>query len=415
MPTISALGTSARADDHLPAMTSSTIRDADLLMAATTTLKLSEAKQNVAAEDAAPQFAKSQCLGHAADDILKYMYEVNNHMAEFGEFIQAQKNEDKPLYNWAKYTKYDAASYAVTRLDEAAARLEPVHLPRDDIKACLGKATQFSLCISRVVVAAMGAMGEKFDTCIDEIEDSDLSVEGKASAKAFVTGELKELVTHCSRTTSRVYSALDLLRESLFVDESSRDLDFASIKKLMYDSEDRLRASHKTSVWTTIALVLGTVALVVTGLVAAHLSGPVGFDLALKSETYGNGMFTQVVDLVQRTQAVTNLTNDIYSIKLQDIDRRYKELEVISEAHGSRIDNLVESLGPTNEEGTYYTSMRNPDQEIPSKVNRHIRKLSDSSNRDLVRLHQEMENMRKNINRMDTRLTERLDKVDRTG
>ncbi|KAH7402475.1 hypothetical protein BKA66DRAFT_564390 [Pyrenochaeta sp. MPI-SDFR-AT-0127] len=356
---------------------------------------------------------KAQRQGHVIEEILEHMFEVKNHMTAFEEYIEAQKNENMALYQWPRYTRYGVVSDAVTGLDEATGRLEPICLPQKDVKACLRKATQFSLCVSKAAVVAMGVVGDKFDTCIDDIENSELSAEAKANAKALVTSELNKLVKHCTRTTGRVYAALDRLRESLSNDAAGPDLDIAGIKKLISHSEDRLTASHKSWAWIVVVFIMGAVASAITGLAAAHLYGPAGFDLVLKSGAHGNSIYTQVLNLVQRTQAVTDLTGEIYSIELQKINQRYKELEAISLAHGLRIDNLVESLGPTNEEGTYYSSKPNPSQDGLGSDYHRIRKASDNSNRDLLRLQQDLELMRKNINRMDIRLTKRLDRISR--
>ncbi|KAF1841872.1 uncharacterized protein K460DRAFT_266946, partial [Cucurbitaria berberidis CBS 394.84] len=355
-----------------------------------------------------------QRVCHVADEMLSRMYEVKNHMAEFEAYIQTQKDENKPLYQWAKYTGYRAISRAISGLDEAATLFEPVHLPKEDVKVYLRKATQFSLSVSKVAVFAMGVMGAKFDTCIDEIEESDLSVEGQVNAMKLVTAELKKLVKHCTRATGRVYATLDLLRESLTVEGTDRELDIPSIQKLISESEAQRRASRKSWIWTAAGILLSAATSAAIGITAAHL-GPAGFDLALNSNGRGNGLYAQVVDLVQRTQAVTNLTGEIYSVKLQDIDDRYQELASLSEAHGLRIDNIVDALGPSNTEGLYYSTTPKPDYPVPDAVYHHIRKISDNTGQHMQRLYHDMEQMRKNINRMDLRLIKRLEKVDRMG
>jgi len=161
---------------------------------------------------------------------------------------------------------------------------------------------------------------------------------------------------------------------------------------------------------------LGAATSAAIGLTAARLYGSRGFDL--ESLNPSSNVHNQVMNLVHRAQAVTNLTGEVYSIKLEDLDQRYKDLADASESHGLRIDNLVEALGAPNEQGTYFSAAYpNPraktECQVPEDTRAYIQKLSADADRQLERLHHEMELMRKNVHRMDIRLTKRLDKVDR--
>jgi len=141
-----------------------------------------------------------------------------------------------------------------------------------------------------------------------------------------------------------------------------------------------------------------------------HLFAPTTYDLALKS-VHGDGIYNQVLDLFQRTQDVSNLTSEIYTVKLQDLGQRYEDLTALAESHGLRIDNLVDALGPTNEEGNYYLSTPKVDKLPGEGTGDRIHKISEDSHRQMQRLHDEMELMRKNMHRLDLRLTRRLDRV----
>ncbi|KAF1942183.1 hypothetical protein EJ02DRAFT_434227 [Clathrospora elynae] len=357
--------------------------------------------------------AKAQHLCRVADEMLSYMAEVEETMQQFQEYVQSQKDDSKPLYKWTKYNGYRSISRAISELDEAADKFEPVHLPSAYVHMYLSRATKFSLSVSKIAVFAMGIMSEKSATCIDEIEESELSADGKTNAKALITNELKKLLKYCARATDRVYAALDLLRRAMLIDGSHQTTDISIIKKLISDSEGRMAASRKSCLWTIPGLILGAAASTAIGITAAHLYGSNGFDLALKGND--DGVYARVMDLVQRTQVVTNLTGEVYSIKLQDIEQRCKEIEGASESYALRIDNLVEALGVPNEEGTYFSSTPKPEYQVPNDIRAHIQKMADDADHEFGRLHKEMEQMRKNVNRMDIRLTKRLDRVDRHG
>ncbi|RMZ72098.1 hypothetical protein GMOD_00007092 [Pyrenophora seminiperda CCB06] len=126
------------------------------------------------------------------------------------------------------------------------------------------------------------------------------------------------------------------------------------------------------------------------------------------------------MNLISRTQSITNLTGEAYTAQLEDLGQRYKDLADASESHGLRLDNLVEALGIPNEQGTYFSSAQQDstplmDCRVPEDIREYMHKFSRNADRQLERLNSEMELMRKNVHRMDIRLTKRLNKVDRYG
>ncbi|KAG9189689.1 hypothetical protein G6011_06557 [Alternaria panax] len=346
---------------------------------------------------------------NCAKKVLGSMSDVEKAMLRLYEYTKEQNDSKKPLYMWATFGGYSSVNIALLDLKDKAIEFgEAHHLRVANVRALLSRATQISLAVSQIAVFSMGVMGEKLTSCVDEIDESDLSAEGKDKAKALITKELKKLLKTCARATDRVYVALDLLRNSLHVEEPSQNLDISIIKKLIAESEARL-TPRKSWLWDGTKAVLGAGFSAAVTIAAAYFYSISGSDLVLQTNPFG--IHSQVISLVQRAQAVTNLTGEIYSIKLEDLDQRYKELEGVSESHGLRIDNLVESLGVPNADGTYYSSTPNSDCEAPSDILR----ISADADRQIQRLRGELETMRKNIHRMDIRLMKRLDKVDRHG
>jgi hypothetical protein len=187
---------------------------------------------------------------------------------------------------------------------------------------------------------------------------------------------VKKVLEHSTLATKSVWAAADLLQ----------GLEKSSTEKLVLQK-------RVARCLATTALTAGFSAAI--GILAAH----------------GDSVYSQVLDLVQRTQDVTNLTSEIYTVKLQDLGQRYEDLTAVAESHGLRIDNLVDALGPTNEEGNYYLSTSKEDESPSEDIGDRLYKISDDSQRQMRRLHEEMELMRKNMHRLDLRLTRRLDRI----
>jgi uncharacterized protein YsxB (DUF464 family) len=212
-----------------------------------------------------------------------------------------------------------------------------------------------------------------------------MSDEATVKASVVIMEELQKLMKYSFRAAGQVWLATDVLR-----------------------SFEQRRTQYKDWAWFVTATVVVAVIAATVSIVTVHLYGLAGFNLVPKSNS--EGIHTQVVDLVQRTQAVTNLTSELYMIKLQDIDRRYDDLAALSESHGLRIDNLVEALGPPNEEGTYYFSMPKTDSRSCKDLQSLIQKASDETKRQQQRYQAEIKLMRKNMHRMDIRFTSAINK-----
>jgi len=332
---------------------------------------------------------------------------VETAMLQLHEYVKTENQDRKPIHQWARFEGYRGIDRAVANLDEAGAKFDDVHLPASFVKTCLSRATEMSLTVSKAAVYCMGAMNEQFTRYIEE---TNVSID----AEAKITEELRKLLKHGSKATYSVYAALDLLRNKLHIDESSHSRDIPIIEKLIAESEARLSDSRESSWWTVAKVMLGAATSAVIALAAARMYGTNGFSLAIPTDS--NGTHYQVLSLVQRAQALTDLTGELYSIKIDELAQHYKELELASESHGLRIDNLVEALGVPNEEGTYFSSTPEPGMGCKTR-NDHscVPEIMADANRQTEKLRSELEHMRKNMHRMDIRLMKRLDKVDKRG
>lgn len=317
------------------------------------------------------------------DEILDSLAKVESHMSDFREYIKGQKGDDKPLYQWATYAGYASLNSAVQRLDEVTSKFKRVRLPQEYVSSSVSRANESSISVSKAAAYALAAMNKKTANYMEEMETSTLNDEAKVQANTIITQELQKLMEHSTRATERVWVATDLLR---------------TLKER--------RGSHANWAWSVAGTVMTAGIAAVVGIITAQLYGPAGFNL-MSMGGHGGHMYNQVIDLVQRTQAVTNITGELCTIKLQDIDERYKNLAALADSHGERIDSIVDGLGPPNEEGLYYVSM--PKVTNGKDADGRIGKVSDDAARQLQRLQDEIYVIRKNVNRMDIRLTKGVD------
>ncbi|KAJ4374005.1 hypothetical protein N0V83_002744 [Neocucurbitaria cava] len=278
------------------------------------------------------QEVKAQC--QPAPDILRHLYELRNSMESLKTHIDAQILDNKPLCKWAKFEGYPALGHAISALVSDMKEFASLKLPKGIMEIYHKHATQVSLSVSHAAMFAMNKMAAK-------LEESDQPAEEPRNAMKYVAKELEMLLKHCTRATASVYLAVDALHERLV--EANQDLDITNFKKLVLKSAAKERAPYNNCMWVRVAIILGAVVGILTGLAAVHLFGRAGFDMALRSNDLNNDMYAQVLRLVQRTRAVTNGTKDVYTALIQDI-----------EAVGQCLDNIVDSLGPTNQNGRYY-------------------------------------------------------------
>ncbi|KNG47343.1 hypothetical protein TW65_05894 [Stemphylium lycopersici] len=356
-------------------------------------------------------------LCSVADEMIDRIVGVEAAMIRFQQYIKKQNNYNKPLFKWTKYD-YQAIRSALVDLDETVSTFEATSLPPSYVKYYLERATRLSLSVSQIAVFAMSIMSKKTANCVDEIEGSLLSATDKADAQTRITGELQDLLRWCANATSRVYAALDLLRNTLSIDDLYRNPDIPITKEIVAESEARL-AIPRQSFWCKfVKIVLGAAASAAIGLTAAHIYRTSSLDLAPKASLNTEYAHTRILGLIHRTQAIGNITGEIHTIKLEDLSHGYTELAAASEAHGLRIDNLVEALGAPNEQGTYFSSIPEADTlpkaecQTPDDIRSYVRRVSEDTFRQMERLHNEMELMRRNVNLMDIRLTKRINKLD---
>jgi hypothetical protein len=211
------------------------------------------------------------------------------------------------------------------------------------------------------------------------MERSSLSDEAKMEANAAITEETRKVLEHSTRAAEHVWRATDLLRTC----EQQRE--------------------QNDWLWSTTATTMHVFIAAAVGILTVFLFGSA---TGLSS----NSASPQVLDVVQQTQAMTNLTGEICNMKLEGIGQRVNDIGALSEANGLRLDNLVDSLGAPNEHGMWYASQ--PVANDKSCETR-LQKVSDSLGRQLQHQQQEVEGLRKSMYRMDIRLTQKVRKLEK--
>jgi hypothetical protein len=314
--------------------------------------------------------------------ILSCLQEVHLQMHCLKEYIEDQNNSGKPLYQWQKYGSYWKLGEAVSNLQKATAEFKTAPLySRDFIAVLIRRTTLCSTSVSQAAVDILSTINKKTGDYMEEMEGSSLSDEAKVEANAVITQETKKLLEYSTRAAEHVWRATDLL---MGCKQKREDWDW---------------------LWSTTATAMHVFIAAAVGIFTVSLFSPT-------TSVRSNAVSSQVLDVVQQTQAITNLTGEIFNVKLQDIDQRVNDLGALSEAHSLRIDNLVDGLGVPNEHGVWYVSKSQSGSNDKS-CEAHLQDVSETLGRQLERQQQELEMLRKNMNRMDIRLTQDVKKLEK--
>lgn len=358
------------------------------------------------------------------------MGNVEKEMEELKEHTNSQLAKDKPLYLWQSYHGYSDLEQAIGSLTTAVANLEPVKLPECQTRVYRCRAREYSTAISTMAIFILGHMNTKCDTCIDEIEASNLDAKNKQEANSDITSQVGKLLKYCSHATSSTWEAFDRLEASLTTratpdSPNTYDAVSATLETLRQDLLSQRDAQHAAAAAAASTTTTRNTPFSYLYSLPILLLLFLCYLYALSQQPHfpptptPDPLYTQTLQLVQRTHAVTNLTGALYSVQLAHLDTRYEALERSAESCGLRIDNLVDALGVPDEWGNYRAAVVAgavagvvPDGVARTVVQR-VERMEGEVERRLKRLQGEMEQMRKNVNRMDIRLTKRMDGVAR--
>ncbi|KAL5117704.1 hypothetical protein ACEQ8H_004452 [Pleosporales sp. CAS-2024a] len=318
------------------------------------------------------------------DNVVRCLEDVSEQMNRFDAYITSQKESSKPLYHWERYGEYPALRREVTKLQKAMATFQPGLLSPEDLAANVSRAIHCSTFVSNTTVRALGIMHAMTTEYMDDMESSTLSEDAEARANNLITKEVQEVLKHCTLAAEQVWRATDLLR-----------------------GRTEKRALVPEWSWSAAATAMTALIAAVVAIFATHLYGTPGACVGAAGGRNPN-MYHAALDLIERNQALTNLTSSMYSMKLQDMEQRYVDLATTSASYGMRIDNIVEGLGPPNTEGKYYPTTQENDNPCWEK---RFTQVSQDLALQLKRQKEAMQLMRKDMLRMDIRLTSDVDKL----
>ena len=341
---------------------------------------------------------------YIADQILTQMGVVVKEMGELEEYTRKHITKDSPLYLLQKYHGYRNLKQAICSLATTVADIEPTNLPGGQARFYRCRAREYSTAISKMAIFILGQMNIKCDSCIDEIESSDLDAETQQEAKSRVTSQVAKVLKYCSLATSRTWEAFDRLEASCMCETTDSVNTAIAPESLGQELVSRIAtSSYMHGIPVLILFICYVYALF------QQKQSPV--TLAKRHQSLD--ICAQTLQLVERIHAVTNLTGEIHNIQLADLNTRYQALETVAESCGLRIDNLVDALGVPDEQGNYRSSVPEMEPKLSGDIMQRVEKMEGHVERRLQRLQMEMEQMRKNVNRMDIRLTKRMDGVAR--
>ena len=347
------------------------------------------------------------------------MSRVLEEMTKYLDYILSQGVQLKPLYQWDPYHGYDASISAIHSLERAVRALRAEHsteniiLPEEYIRMCRRGGRQLSTSISKAAGHIMRTMRKRSENCTDEIEASPLDDIGKTEAIAGIMHELEKVIQYCVGATNHTWQAFDLLEERLIADELDKSMRDFLAKRIIEASEAHNRSPPKTGFWKAAISIVGVSIGVAIIFAAANMYSPGGFSPATEVSAHGDSLHTDFLSMVERTQHIANLTNRAHSAHFQDMNQRYKYLEVASQHQSLRIDNIVESLGPPNEVGTYYSSWPQLEHRFSEAARQSVGTVATELEDQLKRLRYDLKSLRRNVDNMDIRLTKRLDKLGR--
>lgn len=331
-------------------------------------------------------FVKRVPSQDVADAILAELKTIEKHMHRLRRYINAQEDGNKPLYQWAAYEGFSTLNTSVSQLRKAMTKFKVTRLPSEYLRLYVERATASSTSVSRASGDILAAMRKKLDVYVDEMKASTLSDEANTEANTAITEELRKLIQYSTRATEAVWQAHDLLRAC------------------------QQQGDIRSWAWSVGATALTAFIATAVSLATVYCSSSAHLDM-LPAHGVGNAVCSQLVGLVQHSQAITNLTGEVYKLKFEDMDNKYDDLTAWSEAHGLRIDGIVDGLGPPNQDGMYYTSSASSSKSEKDSCETRWQKVSGTLQAQLQRQQHELENMRKTMHRLDIRLTRGIEEV----
>jgi len=366
--------------------------------------------------------------------VLACMYNLDKQMSMFHSYIIEEKNSNKSLHQWSKYTGYPelhrvsrelkmaVEHLKITRMNirgvcRAARLIEPrkltqtaqTLLPRKYTLPYYDRALNFSTSTSRNAASALEMMNVKAATCLDDVEKSSLSDTASEMAKHYITAELGKMLKHCITGTNTVYAAMDLLQKVLC--------------SAMHDDMDQDITSAGSAKCRCVSLVVAVVLSL--GFVACYICAKTSMGNGILHSLSPASAISEgyaVVDIATLQASLQDTVDAVAEVnKLDNLvtSARFRHLDEAYASTGYRIDSIWEALGPPNTNGSYefgsHTCKLNSElsqevQQIREHVGMQLNKVYKKIS-ELEGLHKEVIDLGRHIHRVDIRLTNRLDRL----
>lgn len=257
-------------------------------------------------------------------------------------------------------------------------------------------------------------MNRKSIPCFEEVDQSPLGDAAKDAAKIEITTEVSKFMKHISESTRSVYAALDLLLKLYYEDVEKDQLSLAAVTGTGPGSRTR-QTEAEEALWPMWKVLTTGFFLFVMALIVL-----VAFDMELDKwklvpedlqhvTTPDSSQIGKMMDYVRTIDEARKYDKKVVHASLKKFDTRCRSAEVASEELGARLDNIVESLGPTNQDGMYF------DQSNAFKACKQSDTLILHLQEQNGKLEEELIRLRKHIHLVDLRLTKDVNRLQRKG
>lgn len=339
------------------------------------------------------------------------MDEVKERMMSLNDHIKSEQRLKKQLYRWDHYDGYKALSRSIDAVEKTADRIQVARIHQEFARGYHRQARSFSISISHIAASTMSIMGDVSASCFDEIDQSELTSGAKDNARTVINDQLKKVIKYSTKATTQIWAAHDLIHDCFQEDHDDAKVNGNAFQRWIsrFTKDGCMSRKGWLVYWVGTMLTIATS----TVLAIAIMFGTAGFGLPLTCKSDADDMRAYLVEFSHRAD-IANIKARLECFHIWgDADKDWKDAVAISKATTQRLDALVESLGPPNEDGVYYNSKPYASSMLPDEVRQHVQKIMHDTSSLRPYLHQEVENLRKHINRVDIRLTKRIDKVEK--
>ncbi|KAF2273728.1 uncharacterized protein EI97DRAFT_460914 [Westerdykella ornata] len=354
--------------------------------------------------------------------VLRLFETLCKEVTKFNNYVNAQSAQGKPLYKWAKYTRFERMSAAVEALSRSAETLNRI--------VALSKEVCNTLPTIGPGLLANGIIPPFYSEwylqaltakALQDVQGSELDEATKQEAEALILKEHSTINNHLSAAKASLQAVTELLFKILSGSPAPK---YHLLKLPQGIGQDENEA-------TGCRLERSGTADSTSARCVTVIEGPRGFGNMLGLLIVGIGLcfvayrirhklpktgredcapleslqrdiqnsIHMISDLSAQVGDVTAYTANLES-KIDAAAKHSSSLEQLCEDLGLRIDSIWDSLGPPNEDGTYRSV--NENQLISHHARKDLRSHIDEVSEEVVKVRREM-------HRMNIRLTKDMD------